>query len=352
MAKAKDNEATSLSEETLQGLDGVRRGKPRRFVLISQGAQIVSLVVYKKGALDKRLKEARESGRGKVSYGIVEGQGVNLTFKLAKADGFEDAPVRDTALKSFLSDEADLSCKPTFEIVETLPPLADDDLPPGTQPPTQPETAQVQTDQPQSDDARAAEFRTRLAVIKVKLKELRGLPSEAARQQADEAAALAKQAGGLAQENNYEAALKLMDHAERIANAPLQPTTQKPAGSPRAIWLAAKDEIDDQLGKLQLALRAFKEPRLERIAEMGLHGITDKRQVSLVTAINEFESAPPAGRQGPARDKLLSAVKSFAEFVATDPIVALCDKNPFGIPVAIRGTLGKALGDIRAAIAG
>src|SRR5262245_4137357 len=108
-SKGKDEEP-GLSQETLDGLDDVRIGKPRRFVLISQGDRVVSLVVYKTGKLDKRLREARESGRGKVSYGVVDGQGVNLTFKLAKADGFLEAPIRESALKSFLSDAAELTC--------------------------------------------------------------------------------------------------------------------------------------------------------------------------------------------------------------------------------------------------
>ncbi|HND54976.1 MAG TPA: hypothetical protein PLV92_21330, partial [Pirellulaceae bacterium] len=74
-----------LDEETIDHLVAVRKGKPRRFVMIVKGAQVVSLVVYKKGNLNSYRKQAKEGGRGEIYHGVVDGRGTIITFKLARA---------------------------------------------------------------------------------------------------------------------------------------------------------------------------------------------------------------------------------------------------------------------------
>lgn len=124
-----NDSAPSLSEETIDYLEEVKKGKPRKFAMICKGPNVVSLVVYKKGNVEKRRKEAKEQGKGQFYFGIVDGKGMDIRFVLARADGFESAPVKSTVLKNFLAESADLKFKPYFEIVDSAPLVLNEDDP-------------------------------------------------------------------------------------------------------------------------------------------------------------------------------------------------------------------------------
>ena len=115
-----------LQPESIDVLEKVKRGTPARFVLITKGIKIVGLDVYRKGSIDSATRRARESGSGEVSFGVVDGSGQNISFKLARADGFEKPPTKDLSLKALLA-EVKLDSKPTIEIVDTLPDVPMDD---------------------------------------------------------------------------------------------------------------------------------------------------------------------------------------------------------------------------------
>ncbi len=119
----------AISKESAGFLEDVKKGKPRKFAMICKGTKIISLVVYKKGSVEQKKKEAKESGRGDFYFGVVDGKGMEISFKLARADGFEEAPVRSTILKEFLEENASLKSKPLFEIVDTLGLVLDDSDP-------------------------------------------------------------------------------------------------------------------------------------------------------------------------------------------------------------------------------
>jgi hypothetical protein len=183
-----------LDAETIGFLEDVKKGKPRRFVLITKGETIVSLVVYKKGSVEKYKKEAKEEGKGELYFGVVDGKGQNISFKLCTADGFDKAPGKDSKLKAFLKDEADLKFKPVYEIVPELPKVSetdDDDvskvpvppplpgagtLPSGSAPPvppppsSKPSAPPVPPPQPQAGED-AERFRTELKALVPRLKE-------------------------------------------------------------------------------------------------------------------------------------------------------------------------------------
>lgn len=128
MAKEK-SQSNLISQESIGFLEEVKKGKPRKFAMICKGPTVVSLVIYKKGNVEKRRKEAKEAGKGQFCHGMVDGKGVNIRFVLARADGYDSEPVKTASLKGFLADEADFSCKPYFEIVETAPVVLDEDDP-------------------------------------------------------------------------------------------------------------------------------------------------------------------------------------------------------------------------------
>ncbi|MDE2007213.1 MAG: hypothetical protein KGI51_11645, partial [Rhodospirillales bacterium] len=125
-------------------------------------------------------------------------------------------------------------------------------------------------------------------------------------------------------------------------------------GGPRAegpmlpMWLDAKDRVDGAIGKLQSALRGFKDPDLDRIAEMGLNGVTGRASVGLMVALREAD-APGAGEG--QRRKLATAVAAYRAFLSDSPVVGLIDANPFGVGVGLRTTLGGALDAIERRLA-
>jgi len=94
------------------------------------------------------------------------------------------------------------------------------------------------------------------------------------------------------------------------------------------------------VGKLQDALRQEGDPRFDRIADMGLHGITGRLQVGLETALMDLE------RGGADRAKALKSVDELRQFLAENKVVALCEGNPFGVAVKIREPLLAALADV------
>lgn len=106
------------------------------------------------------------------------------------------------------------------------------------------------------------------------------------------------------------------------------------------VWLDAKDRVDGAIGKLQSALRDFRDPDLDRIAEMGLNGVTGRASVGLMVALREAD-APGAGDG--QRRKLAAAVAAYRAFLTESPVIKLIDANPFGVSVAVEATLGGAL---------
>jgi hypothetical protein len=134
-----------IDDESLEVLDKVKHGISAKYVLLIRGEKkILNLVVYRKGALETAKKQAKTAGVGEFYHGIVDGGGQALSFKLARVDGFSEAPVKNIILKAFLA-ESNIDCKPTIDIVDTLPQMSGEAVPQTPQSPTgtapkQPET--------------------------------------------------------------------------------------------------------------------------------------------------------------------------------------------------------------------
>ena len=54
----------SVDDGTQKSLEEVKKGKPRRFVMICKGAKIVSMIVFKKGTIEKYKKQAVRRRQG------------------------------------------------------------------------------------------------------------------------------------------------------------------------------------------------------------------------------------------------------------------------------------------------
>jgi hypothetical protein len=370
---AKPAGTSLISEESVGFLDDVKKGKPRRFVMICKGAQIVSLVVYKKGSLERFKKEAKESGSGLIYHGIVDGKGVNLDFQLAKTEGFEKEPTRNQALKQFLEEHAELKCKPTFVLVESLPELLDDDElspaerpdgQPAVNPPTAPPVSDAQSASaapPPSPPSSAAainrdelaRFTARVNALKPGLDLLKQATDDAGKQRATECSSLARQAVGLAQKQDFAAAHGLLEQVEQLLQAPTQSAASPvvPAGTVdyakcRLAWDAAKKKVHAELQALEQAIlthfrgaAAFPElAKKVRALDDVLAGFAEGLADQLDEAQNE---ADPARRQ----ERHAAAAKTIARYrerVTSDPFIAQIQANPF-VPVSISKTLGDTL---------
>jgi len=109
-----------IDDESIKMLGDVKKGKPRKFVMIKDGVEINRLHVFKKGTFDRYVRLAKQgSVRGEAYWGIVRGDGVDINFELAKADGFNSPPGTQIRLKDFLKDAAGLKFEANYLIVET-----------------------------------------------------------------------------------------------------------------------------------------------------------------------------------------------------------------------------------------
>jgi len=126
------------------------------------------------------------------------------------------------------------------------------------------------------------------------------------------------------------------------------PGTSSNAGPLLPIWLHAKEIVDSRIGALALQLRRFGDKDLDRIAEAGLAGLAEKGgAVGLMVALREADAATG----GAARTKLSTEIVKFRQYLKSDKIVQLLDANPFGVPIGMGETLGKALSTIESSIA-
>jgi hypothetical protein len=116
----------------------------------------------------------------------------------------------------------------------------------------------------------------------------------------------------------------------------------------RESWRLAREGVGSGLARLMAALRGRSDPRLHRVAEFGLAGLTGRLQVGLETAL--IDGARSNWTDPNARAKAAAAATTFARFLQTDPMVALADKNPFGVDVGLRAKLLPALVDLAAAL--
>lgn len=138
-----------MAKKELPGIDGatkefiegqVKKGKARKFFIIYKGADIRTLVVFKKGPFGPKMMEAKKAGfLGDKLCGIVTGSGQHLTFYLAgnidvatamKVDTcVEEAPFAVPKFRKFFADN-DMKFKPDFEVVvnpDMVPGVDEDD---------------------------------------------------------------------------------------------------------------------------------------------------------------------------------------------------------------------------------
>jgi hypothetical protein len=109
-----------VDAESKKYLEEVKKGKPRKFVMICKGVKILNLIVYKIGSEAKYKNLIKKAdGAGQFYGGVVSGKAKNIVFELS-SEQYDRPPGKDHLLKQFLEEEAGMSFKPVYAIVETL----------------------------------------------------------------------------------------------------------------------------------------------------------------------------------------------------------------------------------------
>lgn len=111
----------------------------------------------------------------------------------------------------------------------------------------------------------------------------------------------------------------------------------------------AIEEVDGQMATLGSACRSSGNAMLESIADLGLPAVTGNHKTPLMAACMDVSRAS-GDKVAAAAANARKAIGEFAKHIAGSPLVAACDKNPFGVSVSIRGTLGPALQTLNAAL--
>lgn len=117
-----------VDEESKQFLLEVKKGKPRKFVIIKEGVQIDRLYVFKKGPYQRFIRQAKQEGvRGEAFWGVVRGDGLDIHFELSRADGFDHPPGPNIRLKEFLKEHTGFKFDPDYVIVDSLSTVQEED---------------------------------------------------------------------------------------------------------------------------------------------------------------------------------------------------------------------------------
>ena len=118
----------------------------------------------------------------------------------------------------------------------------------------------------------------------------------------------------------------------------------------RDLWDEAKSVTDKELEGLLSRIRSSKARNAAKVLDMGLSAWSAGANTDLMKALIEIQNAPPE-RLGDAAQNARSAFQGYRAFISSHPAVARLERNHYGLPVDVRGRLGKALSDMEKMIA-
>jgi hypothetical protein len=113
------------------------------------------------------------------------------------------------------------------------------------------------------------------------------------------------------------------------------------------VWTSAKDTADAQIEALRKAFLDQGRTGLRMAAEYGLSGLTDTAGVGLMVALRNFDASN--GSAG-VKSKVTDAVAAYRGFLSGNRLLELLEKNPLGVAVTTRATLGRALDTIETSL--
>lgn len=264
------DEVIGLDDDSVSELEQAKKGKPRMFVMLCKGVKILKMFVFRKGQPSTYVQQAKKEGfKGAVYSGVVKGQGQDLTFELAKAEGYDSPPGKELVLKDFLKAHG-VKCDPTYAIVDALTVVREEDAAqpesetpkpvqptnsqaPTSPPPSTPTTPPPASTAPPPPSPLAAEFANRLKALKPNLD--RALASQVPL--AAQVAQLAATAGAQARKGDFTTALQSLGQLETLVAEALKQLAATPSEDPAA-------EFNERLKKL---LPSIKEAANTAIAD-------------------------------------------------------------------------------------
>jgi hypothetical protein len=128
------------------------------------------------------------------------------------------------------------------------------------------------------------------------------------------------------------------------------PEASKAWREARQAWDDAIDDVNKQIANLQTALKKTDDSQLHEIAEFGLNGVTGNQRTKLMAVIMELGDGSPE-RLAKHGGRALERIEALRAHLDSSGQVAVCDRNPFGVQVSIRATLGGALDRMERALA-
>ena len=184
--------------------------------------------------------------------------------------------------------------------------------------------------------------------IKALLPQIKGLENEKA--QATLRTKM-KEVGALLEQGNLDAAGGGLDKIEAaLAKLTGQPAQPAETADPLVVWRDAKELIDTDITTLQNTLSNVTDPNVQRIVEFGLNGITEGNQVAMMRTLMAYNASSGAARAAAGQD-VLKQVTAYRDFITSNNVIALCEKNPFGVTLNIRAPILSALDRIERVVA-
>lgn len=127
---------------------------------------------------------------------------------------------------------------------------------------------------------------------------------------------------------------------------PVPPAANSPGVGGRLRWEQVKEEVDADLSQLQAFLRQQADPVLQRIGEIGFHGVTGRLQVGLRVALIEFDRSATTDDREKFRRQALKIIGDYKTFLKDNRLLKKCDDNPFGIKLNAETRLTAALNSL------
>jgi hypothetical protein len=120
-----------------------------------------------------------------------------------------------------------------------------------------------------------------------------------------------------------------------------------PAQPLTPIWNDAKEAVDHAIEALRVPLGEFDDPLAQALLARGLPSISGRLTVPLMAALMSYDQRP-----GPAAARaVLPRIEEMRAALASVPVVALLETNPFGVAISVRRPLLDALDRIAGALA-
>jgi len=115
-------------------------------------------------------------------------------------------------------------------------------------------------------------------------------------------------------------------------------------------WQAADEAVGQQINGLAAILRSSGDPDLATVADTGLMTVTAGFKTKMMAALMDIGTDDMAKLRKRAAKTAVFVDKLQAQ-IESDARVIACDESDFGVPVTIRATLGRALGELSSVLA-